>query len=418
MFDHVRTPPTDLQRRAAPAIITLFRATADVLLLTVLAVYVGRRGTPFEVGLVTVAYYLSLTVFAPVWGALSDVSGRRYAVLLSTCAMSTLAVLPFLGIGGVWPLIVAFGFYTTFAAGYSPLVLAIVSERSTPDDRGGSVGVINSTRAAGGTFGRVGAGVLVGLFAPIFVFIAIAAVSAVGVVGSLFVAHERPNLSQTTDPGAVVREVKSRLLPDVSGDVLRGSGLRWLYVSVSVQGMAVTGVLALMPVYLTQAVGTTEETMGLLLGISPALQSILLYPMGVLSDWIGRKRMIVIGTFGRGVLFPVLASMVTSVAGLKSRIAIVVVAFVVLAGTFSAMFSGTVAFIGDATPDDRSGEFMGLLWTALGVGGVLGPLLLGSVATVTGYEFAFLVAAGVALVATLVASRGIDADSAATSQPD
>jgi MFS family permease len=135
--------------------------------------------------------------------------------------------------------------------------------------------------------------------------------------------------------------------------------------------------------------------------------------MGVLSDLLGRKRMIVLGTFGSGVLFPIFVAMATSVAGLQSRIAIAIVAFVVLAGTFSANFSGTVAFIGDATPDARSGEFMGLLWTALGVGGVLGPLLLGSIATFTGYQISFLVAAGLAVIATLVVALGIDAGPAA-----
>lgn len=251
---------------------------------------------------------------------------------------------------------------------------------------------------------------LVGLLAPWLVFVAVAATSAVGTVGALFVDHRGPARSRTADPGTVLREIRARLLPDVSGNVLREAGLRWLYLAVGIQGMAMTGVVALVPVYLTQDVGTTEETMGLLLGISPALQAIFMYPMGLLSDWLGRKRVIVAGTAGSGVLFPALTATATSVSGLGARVAVVVAAFVVLAVAFSAMFSGTVAFVGDVTPADRSGEFMGLLWTAIGVGGVLGPLLLGSIATVTGYEFSFLAGAALAVGATIVVAVGVDAD--------
>ena len=131
--------------------------------------------------------------------------------------------------------------------------------------------------------------------------------------------------------------------------------MRWLYFSVVLQGITVTGVLSLMPVYLTQNVGTSELIMGILLGINPTLQILLMYPMGTFSDRVGRKSLIVIGTFGQSVVFPVLAAVSTSFVIPEIRILVVTAGFVVLAVTFSAMFSGTVAFIGDVTPEPRSG---------------------------------------------------------------
>jgi MFS family permease len=406
MIEHLWILSRDTRRRSTPALLVLFRATADVLLLTVLVVYVGRRGTPFEVGMVTVSYFFALTVFSPVWGALADVTGRRYSVLLSTCVVSTFAILPLAGVSGVWLLIVGIGVYAVFASAYSPLVLAIVSDRSTITDRGGSIGIINSARAGGGAAGRFGAGLIVGLFRPVLVFLVISGASLVGVIFALFV--DDPSSRDGFEIRAVLDETRSRLIPAVSGDVLQTAGLRWLYLSVAVQGMAVTGILSLMPVYLTQDVGTSELVMGALLGISPGLQIGFMYVMGKLTDHVGRKPMIVVGTFGRGVVFSVFAAAATSFALLEIRVLVVAIAFVVLSVSFAAMFSGAVAFIGDVTPTDRSSEFMGLLWTALGVGGVFGPVLLGSIATYTGYEVSFLAGTALAIGATGIALFGLD----------
>jgi MFS family permease len=394
-------------RRAFPAAVVVFRATADVMLLTALAVYVGRRGSPFAVSMVTAAYFLGLMLFSPVWGALADVSRRRYAVLLGTTAFATLAVLPLVGVGGVWPLIAVFFVYTVFAAGYSPLILAIASERSSGETRGQSVGVINSARAGGGTIGRVLAGVLVGLLAPGVFYLVLAGISLLGTVAAVFVDDPASDRTGTLDVSTVVGEVRSRLVPDVGADVFRQAGLRWLYLAVVVQGVAVGGVLSLMPVYLTQEVGASERTMGLLLGLSPALQTLLMYPFGRLADRIGRKPLIALGTTGRGVVFPFLAAAVTAPGTLELRLVVAGGSFLVLASSFSAMFSSTTAFIGDVTPDERSSEFMGLLWTTLSVGGVIGPLLLGTIATLASYELSFAAGGTLALGATVAVVFGV-----------
>jgi MFS family permease len=83
------------------------------------------------------------------------------------------------------------------------------------------------------------------------------------------------------------------------------------------------------------------------------------------------------------------------------------------------MATGAETFIGDVAPGDRVSELMGLRSTAKGVGGVIGPPLLGAVATVTSYEAAIaggsLLAFAAAAVAaiTLVESKPTDAGAVA-----
>jgi MFS family permease len=72
---------------------------------------------------------------------------------------------------------------------------------------------------------------------------------------------------------------------------------------------------------------------------------------------------------------------------------------VVLGIAFSAMTTGALAFIGDVAPDYREAELMGLRSTAKGVGGVVGPVLVGGTATLAGYRTAFALASVLAFLA-------------------
>jgi len=103
-------------------------------------------------------------------------------------------------------------------------------------------------------------------------------------------------------------------------------------------------------------------------------------------------------------VFALLAAAATLPATVPLRIAVAGTAFLVLGAAFSAMSTGAIAFIADVAPADRESELMGLRSTAKGVGGVVGPPLLGGLATVTSYETSFAVGSVLALgAAALVA---------------
>jgi len=83
---------------------------------------------------------------------------------------------------------------------------------------------------------------------------------------------------------------------------------------------------------------------------------------------------------------------------------VVALGYVTLAVAFSAMWTGSVAFVADVAPENRESELMGLASTARSVGGVVGPLGVGAVATVAGYPTAFVAASVLALGAAAVVS--------------
>lgn len=400
------------------------RFGGGVLMGTALSVYVRDGGSPFAVSTVYAAYFLGLMLFAPVWGAVADVTGRRRSLLVATGLLSTLAVLPLLVADGVWLPIGLRGLYAVFAAGFPPVMLAIVSARGGEAGRGRSVGFFNSARAAGFTGGQLAAGALLGLLAPTGLYLVIAALSLVST--ATVVLLDDPTPSPDADPtlGEVVGEVRHRLLPAIDErEHLRANGLRWLYVALALRNMTVLGVNSLVPVYLLDGVGVSAFVMGVLLAMNPAGQTVCMVLFGRIADRTGRKPSIVLGMSGSG-LFALVMAAATLPDALVVRVAVATLAFVLIAASYSAMTTGALAFIGDVAPVDRESELMGLRTTAKGVGGVVGPPLFGVVATIASFRAAFAggsvlaFAATVLVVLALVESREPADDSAALAADD
>jgi len=428
-----------VSRDAQPGIIAVAAATrfaAGILMGTGMAVYVGEAGSEFAVSSVVTAYFLGLMLFSPVWGAIADVTGRRRAVLLVTGLFATVSVLPLavvgkagptlatpLGrIGGVWVPIGLRALYAAFAAGFPPVMLAIVSERGGATGRGRSLGFFNSARAVGFAGGQLVVGALLGLLVPSSLYLVIAAVSLVSTLAVVLVADPAPDPPGDPTVAAVASEVRERLLPAVEDrSHLRTNGLRWLYVALALRNMTVLGTMSLMPVYLTNpesvgGLGVTEFTMGALLAMNPAGQAVAMYLFGRVADANGRKPLVVAGMAGSGAFALVAAAASApgrTVAGVAvpggdlAQVALAALAFVVIAAAFSAMTTGALAFIGDVAPADRESELMGLRSTAKGVGGVLGPPLFGAVATVTTTGATFAMGSALAFLAAALAALGL-----------
>lgn len=371
---------------------------------TVMAVYIGRIGSPLAVSMVFTVFWFGLMVFAPVAGAIADVTGRRRAILVTTALLSTLAILPLAVVDGVVTALLFRGLFAAFAAGFLPVMLAIVSERGDTAARGQSLGFFNSTQAFGFTIAQFLAGVLLGLLAPEVVYLVIAAVSAVVVVASVFVRDPAPPVEGTVTIGEVAAEVKRRLLPAPENRAhLRSHGLRWLYVAVLLRNMTVLGTSSLLPIYLVAEVGVSTVVMGVLLAINPAAQMGFMYVFGRLADVGGRKPLVVFGMAGSAVYAVVMAAATRPVGVWRALVAGGALFF--LAAAYSAEITGEYTFIGDVAPEARESELMGLHSTARGLGGVVGPVLVGAVATLTSYEVAFAVASGLALSAALLTAH-------------
>lgn len=400
---------TSRRQWTALSLATFARFLGAILMGTALAVIVEARASAFAAGLVGTAYYAGLMVFSPFWGALADITGRRRLVLVVTGLGGVFAVLPLVVVDTVPVAVGSRAVYAAFVAGFAPVALAIASHHGGTTGRGRSIGLFNSARSGGFALGYVVAGGLLEYVTPVDIYWAIAGVTFLSTIALVVVRDPTPNPDVQPTVHEVLAETRRRLAPapDERGH-LTTNGLAWLYVALVLRNIAVLGIMAIMAPYLVSVVGVSRVAMGLLLAFNHGSQVFFMYGLGVVADNVGRKPLVVVGMAGSAV-FAVMAAALTLASPGLARLAFGAGTFVVLGASFSAMTIGGLAFISDVAPLDRESELMGLRQTAKGVGGVVGPSLVGGVATVFTYELAFAAASLVGFVAAgLVAWRLVE----------
>ena len=158
-----------------------------------------------------------------------------------------------------------------------------------------------------------------------------------------------------------------------------------------------TLVMPFLPLYFQQLgvqdIGEIAMWSGLSLGVTPALTAMLAPFWGRLADRYGRKIMVERSLVSFVVVMGAMAYV---------RHPWQVFALRALQGLFAGYGSLTLAMAADSAPRDRMAYAIGFVQTAQRLGPAIGPIVGGAVAQFAGLRNAFLVTAGLYLVATLL----------------
>jgi MFS family permease len=158
--------------------------------------------------------------------------------------------------------------------------------------------------------------------------------------------------------------------------------------------MVRTAPAAIVPLYGANVLGLDVKSIGVILGISAAIDMLLFIPAGYVMDHYGRKHAII-------------SSMLVFAAGLATiplaRDFWSLLLVEILVGFGNGLGSGTMLTLGaDFSSRESRGEFLGL-WLFIGnVGSATGPLIVGTVASVFVLESAAWVFSGGGVLAALV----------------
>jgi MFS family permease len=358
------------RRRAVPlAASSLFVTAAAGGLGLVVQLYLKSIGTPvFFIGLVSTVNSAGLLLGSWLWGGVADRFNRRGLLMIFvaglTLAISGLVFLP--GVGVVLP--------TEFVrammlAGVSTVSVAVVSAASRVERRGKNLSYISSARALGFAAGNVVAGVVLDRlgFRPAFILLAL-----LPIAGFLFIwllPKENP----------VERREKMG-----AWKAILHSGLLDLYVATALRQMAMFGTFALLYVYM-ESLGISISLMGVISATNTATQVVAVLVFGWLADRVGRRRVFLLGFFTSATV-PLFFVLTTTVVGM-------VAGYVMLAISFSSLYVGAAAIIGDSVPPHRHGQMLGLYDSSRGLGGLFGPILAGALVPLIGFEGMFAVMA-------------------------
>ena len=152
-----------------------------------------------------------------------------------------------------------------------------------------------------------------------------------------------------------------------------------LFLAAMIRG----GRNVIIPLYAADVIGLGVEQIGLIMGLSAAIDMVMFYPAGMIMDGVGRKFAIVPCFLIQGIGMA-LVPLTGSYGALLAATLII--------GFGNGLGSGTMLTLGaDLAPADAMGEFLGT-WRLIGDSGRTGaPVIVGGVADLVGLSMAALV---------------------------
>ncbi|MCX6094026.1 MAG: MFS transporter [Candidatus Bipolaricaulota bacterium] len=361
----------------------LLAAASGALELVIQLFLKDRDAATILISSVSSLSSVGVVVGSLFWGRVSDRVGRRGLLIVTAVgtAVGTALMIPLPSDA----VVLGSAFLRSFMEiGFASVALAAVSGTSASTRRGKNLSYVSSSRSLGLAVGAVGAGLVLESLAFSRTFLA-AGVFPLAAAALLF---------------ALPRESKRAPRERVSTRaVFRSAGLTDLYVGTIVRQIGISGAYSLIYVYMA-TLGIPPGTMGMVSGLNRISQVGATVVFGLVVDRVGRRRVFMWG-FALSVAIPLVVAFSRDVAGMA-------VAYVLIGLTYSALYIGSTAHIGDRVPAAQLGTMLGLFETARGVGGFIGPTIAGAIAPALGLRgmlYVMAAVSGVALVVMVVSRR-------------
>ncbi|MBU1050678.1 MFS transporter [Candidatus Bipolaricaulota bacterium] len=360
------------RRRAIPlAASSLLVAISVGGLGLVVQLYLKFLNTPlFFISFVSTLGFLGSLFGAWFWGTISDFVKRRRLLAFLTGGLSA-SILVLASLPSSYLVLASEMLRAIMFAGVTTVSIAVVSASSLPQRRGKNLSYVSASRSLGFAAGNMMSGFILERFgfSPTFILFAVLGFSAFGVIWLL--PNENP----------IERKPKVK-----AWNAISTSGLFDLYLATALRQMAIAGTFSLLYIYMG-SVGVAVSVMGIISGSNTAFQVPAILIFGWLADRMGRRRIFMLG-FLFSAITPLVFVFAANTAGM-------IAGYMTLGLSFSSMYVGATAFIGDRVPQERHGQMMGLYESSRSLGGIFGPMIAGVTAPLIGFRGMFLVMAAI-----------------------
>jgi len=333
----------------------------------VLIEFATSLGTPVDfMGFIAAASTVPGMLISLPAASLSDIVGRRKVLLFSTFVFASAPFL-YLFVTEWWQLILV-RFYHGFAtAVFVPVTEAIIAERF-PMKRGERISLFSSATAVGRAAAPFLGGYILYLtnygYSTLYLAVGIAGVSAFVLTFLLFTEKKSPK-ADTTNPKQAQKMVHGWQTLARDRHVLTVSFVQasHYYVFGAVEFFLVG--------YLSEVARMDPLTIGIIMG-SQVVALIAARPiMGAVSDRIGRRIPIVLGSIG--------ACIMVLLMPFSTQVPLLMFLSVGYGVSFAMVVSSTSPLICELAPPELVGTSLGFLNTTMDVGQTAGPIISGFV---------------------------------------
>lgn len=175
-----------------------------------------------------------------------------------------------------------------------------------------------------------------------------------------------------------------------------------LFIAVAVSMIGLGIIVPILPLY-AKSFGASGVSLGAVFATFPVARAIFGPLVGRLSDWIGRRRLILVGLAGYTALsiLYIIASALWQLGLLRF-----------LQGFASVLVTPVAqAYVGDLTPPGKEGRYINIFYTSMFFGMALGPFIGGTLSEAWSMRAAFCAMGALSFLALVLALRYVPADS-------
>lgn len=338
----------------------------------VLKPFADSLKTPNELlGLVASASTIPGILISLPAGTLSDIFGRRKILVVSTFVFASAPFL-YLFITSWWQLILV-RFYHGFAtAMFVPVANALIAVKF-PQKRGERISLFSSATIVGRTAAPFLGGFILFVtsygFQSLYLSVGVAGLAAF-ITAMLFLEKEERPVEKTKTAEKTVPKIMSGWRK-----VVQHHGVIATSMIEAAQYYAFGAVEFFLVGYLKDVVNLDPFLIGIVLGVQLATVPVAQPFMGRLSDRVGRKIPIVLGSVISGVSLVAIP--------LTAQFSILLLISIVYGVGFSFVTSSTPALVSELVEKEYMGTAMGFLSTVMDVGQTLGPIITGLILAAT-----------------------------------
>jgi DHA1 family multidrug resistance protein-like MFS transporter len=379
----------DVKRAIQVLLITIFTAMLGMGIINpIIPLYAeSLKATMFQIGLLSSAWSISRLVFTAPVGRLSDTMSKRKIIAFGLSIYAIVSILYVVA----WDFLSLVSIRLIHGIGSAmsmPIAMAYAGELAPEGEEGRYMGTMNLAMFSGMGLGPFIGGYLTDLYSINLPFYVMGGFTAISLLLTLFLLP---------DDKASRREVK-RSRPSFR-QVFSNRLLRAAFVYRVIDALARGSINSFLPLLISSSVdigglGLSASFVGIILSVGTFSAALLQQPFGLLADRYSKVKLILlgglIGAFGF-TLFP----LANDFWGMLAARLI-----------FSAGSSlGIPAITAIATIEGRDigiGTTMSVIQSAMSVGNVVGPILIGVLIDLYGLKPVFYMGGFITLIGTFV----------------